>query len=67
LRGIARAVLRAVATNPAPEVRRAARTVTENMGSAYSWHALLLAVRRAKMSASLDSAIRACIQEINRT
>ncbi len=64
LRGIGRAVLRRVSNGPR-EVRAAAARVTESMGNAYCWHALLLAVKSARMSASVESAIRACIREIN--
>jgi hypothetical protein len=64
LRGIAHAVLLRAGDGPR-DVRAAAARVTESMGNAYFWHALLHAVRRARMSASLESAIRACIQEIN--
>ncbi len=66
LRSIGRAVLRRV-SDGAPEVRAAAARVTESMGNAYAWVGLLRAVQRTRMSASVESAIRACIQEINAT
>lgn len=47
------------------EVLARARHVADRIGDAYAWHHLLLAVRDAKMSAALEMAIRACIQEIN--
>jgi hypothetical protein len=64
LRSLARAILRRASDGPR-EVRAAAAHVTESIGSAYAWLGLLRAVQAARMSASMESAIKACISEIN--